>query len=55
MDIFNSLSLPDLEKIVFNLHDANERSPPLTQISAKFQPFFSAKWHLKATTSSARL
>lgn len=26
LDIFNSLSLPDLEKIVFNLHDANERT-----------------------------
>lgn len=23
LDIFNSLSLPDLEKIVFNLHDPN--------------------------------
>ena len=24
LDIFNSLSLPDLQKIVLNLHDSNE-------------------------------
>lgn len=32
LDIFNSLSLPDLEKIVFNLHDTNERTQLPTQI-----------------------
>jgi hypothetical protein len=50
-DIFSSLSLPDLEKIVYNLRDANDSPFPLIQISGGYLPCSSAKWSIAMRTS----